>query len=124
MRFYNIDLGDLVTGRLTWRRLGVLVQQLPADSATVRARIGPSAAWTTSEHLLALIADRLGIANWQRQGKRTSKRPQPLPRPGQDNGRHRIGARSRPRSMREVDRLMAHWSAPRPDRVEGARTIH
>ncbi len=102
----------------------MLVRQLPAESATIRSRIGPSAAWSTAEHLLALIADHLAVANWQRANRKAAKRPKPLPRPGQNDGRHRHGARSRPRTMREVDRLMARWSTPRPDRVEKARTIH
>lgn len=38
--------------------------------------------WGPAEYLLALIADELAIANWQRQGKKGAPRPKPLPRPG------------------------------------------
>jgi hypothetical protein len=37
LRFYQIDLLDFYRGTLSARRLGVLVRQLPAESATVRA---------------------------------------------------------------------------------------
>lgn len=40
--------------------------------------------WATTDYLLALIADQLAVANWQRTGK-TSGRPKPIPRPEQDN---------------------------------------
>lgn len=38
-RFYRIDLGDLWRGRLTPRRLKVLVDGLPPDAVTIRALV-------------------------------------------------------------------------------------
>ena len=34
--------------------------------------------WSRSDHLLAVIADLLGMANWQRQGKKGAARPKPI----------------------------------------------
>lgn len=34
--------------------------------------------WTRAEHLLAIVADLLAIANWQRAGGKRSKRPKPI----------------------------------------------
>lgn len=34
--------------------------------------------WTLDQHLLALVHDQLAIANWQRQGKKGAKRPEPI----------------------------------------------
>jgi hypothetical protein len=76
-RYYGERLSDLLRG--SWRRLWVLVAQLPPDSALGRAQSG---GWTTSEHLLALAVDVLQSANWQRQGDNHAPRPQPISRPG------------------------------------------
>ena len=68
---------------------------LPAESATVRALIGPTAAWSTEAHLLALVHDAVTAGNWQRQGKANVPKPRPLPRPGVDDpGRSKIGGGS------------------------------
>lgn len=82
---------------LTYRRLGVLVAGLGKDSALTRSvrrnplegsdesgEMSPEeemAAWGLEHHLLALIADLLAGANWQRGGGKGSK-PRPIPRPG------------------------------------------
>lgn len=34
--------------------------------------------WTLDQHLLAVLADRVGTGNWQRQGKAGAKRPEPI----------------------------------------------
>jgi hypothetical protein len=76
-RYYGERLTDLLRG--SWRRLWVLVTQLPPDSALGRAQSG---GWTTAEHLLALTVDVGQLGNWQRQGDPQAPQPQPIPRPG------------------------------------------
>jgi len=67
------------------------VSQLPAESATVRAAVGPSAAWTVEAHLLALVHDAVAAGNWQRAGKSSAPKPKPIPRPGVgDKGRRKV----------------------------------
>lgn len=34
--------------------------------------------WTLDQHLLAIVADRVSMGNWQRQGKRGATRPKPI----------------------------------------------
>lgn len=91
LRYFNVDLRDLGRG-LTYRRLGVLVESLPRDSrvSVELSRDAPEREptdeelermWKLEHHLLAGIHDALNVANWQR-GKKGSKRPKPLPRPG------------------------------------------
>ncbi len=41
-----------------------------------RALVGDD--WSLEAHLLAVAVDRLGVANWQRQGKKGSPRPKPV----------------------------------------------
>lgn len=52
-RFYRIDLLDFYRGTLSSRRLGVLVRQLPAESALVRALNGGHPQWMPTDHLIA-----------------------------------------------------------------------
>jgi hypothetical protein len=86
LRFYGIDLLDLYRGRLSLRRLAVLVRQLPPESATVRA-LTPEAAWSTTDYLLAAVLDAARWGNWltvetnKRKGAK-NPRPLPVPRPG------------------------------------------
>jgi hypothetical protein len=116
---YGIDLGDLFTGALTWRRLIVLLKGLPAGSRLARA-LDPAAAWTTGDYLAAqaadntsLVADELAAFRWQwatansKKGSRPKKpKPYPrLPRPGQ-KPKPAAAARRRP-SPGEAARALA-----------------
>lgn len=49
--------------------------------------------WTRTEMLLAMIADLLAGANWQRGGGKGA-RPKPIPRPGVGPEITRIGGRA------------------------------
>jgi hypothetical protein len=99
----GVDLGDLFRpgSRLSWRRLGVLIEHLPPESATKTAlrdeladddlsRLaklprrghGP---WSHTELLLAAVHDsveRLIYVQYQRAGAKNVRPPEPMPRPG------------------------------------------
>jgi hypothetical protein len=53
LRFYRIDLLDFYRGTLSGRRVDVLIRQLPAESALVRALNGGRPQWTNTDHLIA-----------------------------------------------------------------------
>lgn len=53
LRFYRVDLLDFYRGTLSARRLGVLVRQLPAESALVRALNDGRPPWMITDHLIA-----------------------------------------------------------------------
>jgi hypothetical protein len=93
---YGLALTDLPAGRLTWRRLKVLIDGLPRDSEMSRRVNGEAADWSTADHLLAITVDALQIANWQRSkdGATGRNRPSPIPRPGLRTG-DRVGKTSR-----------------------------
>lgn len=97
-RWYRVDLRDLWSGKLSWRRLGVLVKNLPAESATKTAlrnatplaQVQESAAaaeygpWSQTDMLLAELID---VARWLQWSKtkaaeQNTDRPEPYPRPG------------------------------------------
>lgn len=78
-RYYGLDLLDIYRGTLSPRKVAALAANLPAGAATWQ-EMGVDAAWTAEEHMLALIADTLQAANWQRGGGK-GKQPKPLPRP-------------------------------------------
>lgn len=66
------------TPALTFRRFGVLVEQLPPEARTLRAMTKDAPKkmdgdakvdeWPLEAQLLALIHDTLAVANWQRGG--------------------------------------------------------
>lgn len=85
---------------MSWRDLGAFLRWAPPESAYARSLRGDAAEWDLQAYLLALIADGIGIGNWQRSGKK-SGRPKPLPRP---NAKNRIGTTSV--SMDRMDQLM------------------
>lgn len=88
-RYYGERLSDITTGRLSWRRLRVLITGLPSSSSLFRAVNGAAAEWSTSDHLLALTVDALQIANWQRSadGSKGRRPPKPIARPGVQDSR-------------------------------------
>lgn len=90
----GLDLRDLFTGAMSWRRFQVVLDHLPSESAYVTAvrnstdlsavpepQAGVFGPWAHSEFLLAGIYDRLGLlAHMQSDGK--APMPEPYPRPG------------------------------------------
>lgn len=86
MRYFNVDLLDLGTRRLSWRRLGSLLRYLPREAVTVQLIVGDEARWSDIEHLLAFIGDTISHQSWmflQVNAKNAPKKPPSLiPRPG------------------------------------------
>ncbi|MEU5186996.1 hypothetical protein AB0G83_07550 [Streptomyces klenkii] len=84
-----MDLLDLWRGRLSLRRVGVLVKALlrkPGRSA-VLAAVDESAVWSTQDHLMARVSDALELSNYlflkvHSDSADDLSPPDPLPRPG------------------------------------------
>lgn len=117
---YGLALSDLATGRMTWRRLRVLVNGLPSTSNLAREVHGDDVAWSTGDHLLALQFDALQIANWQRSkdGSTGRNRPKPMPRPGLQPLGDRVGRTSR--TPEEVKAYLAQFR-PMTEEVDDGR---
>lgn len=104
-----MDLLDRHRGRLSSRRLAVLVRHLPRDSAVHRELYGEAADWAVTDHLLAAAVDHLAAANWMfarvnsDEDADATEPPAPLPRPD--------GTRRDP----EADRDRARDPDPAPD---------
>jgi hypothetical protein len=77
---------------MSLRRLRVLVQNLPAESATARAVIGHD--WTPEALLLADLVDvvRFLRAEWLMAHEANPDRPEPIPRPGVTTAQDRRAA--------------------------------
>lgn len=91
VRYDLLSMGlrlDDVGLTVSWLDLAAVLQHCPANSALQR-ELNPDHPWDLKTHLLALIADQLAIANWQRSGGGKNKRPIPIERPGH---RHESGA--------------------------------
>ncbi|MGI5481262.1 hypothetical protein [Streptomyces lavendofoliae] len=88
LRHYGVDLLDWHRGRLSSRRLAVLVRHMPRDSVLARALHGEAAEWTVGDYLLASAVDHLAEANWmfatvnQDEEAEALEYPVPVPRPG------------------------------------------
>jgi hypothetical protein len=115
-RYYGTDFRDLGSG-LSWRRMLVLVNALPPESATMTAirndtpdealdemEMHPELAqWSGIEGLLALLVDEMRNLTWSFLQSRTEEklpRPEPLPRPGL-----RSRPRGRGRRLEDMQRL-------------------
>ncbi|WP_260470470.1 DUF5361 domain-containing protein [Streptomyces sp. RP5T] len=91
LRHYGVDLLDWHRGRLSSRRLRVLVEHLPADSSYARAVHGEQADWTVTDHLLAAAVDHLAVANWmfatvhRDEDAEPADYPEAVPRPSRAN---------------------------------------
>lgn len=85
-----MDLLDRYRGRLSSRRLAVLVKHLPRDSAVNHDLHGESAEWSVTDYLLAAAVDHLASANWMfamvNSGDDSDPPdpPVPVPRPGDE----------------------------------------
>ncbi|GAA1221485.1 hypothetical protein GCM10009665_09620 [Kitasatospora nipponensis] len=83
-----MDLLDWHRGRLSSRRLVVLVKHLPRDGALNRELHGEAADWSVTDHLLASAVDHLAVANWmfaavnRDEDAEPMDPPEPLVRPG------------------------------------------
>ncbi|MCK8680320.1 hypothetical protein [Streptomyces lichenis] len=87
-----MDLLDWHRGRLSSRRLAVLVRHMPRDSALARALHGEAAEWQVGDYLLAAAVDHLAESNWmfatvnQDEDAEPLEYPVPVVRPGADDG--------------------------------------
>lgn len=113
LRYYHVDIDDLRRGHLTPRRVAALIGALPADSATGRAIHGPDAGWALTDHLLAMVIDRLAVMSWQLQGDPKKPYPTPLPRPGVADQTIRHGRATRSRN--EIVVYLRRFAPPREE---------
>ncbi|MET9511305.1 hypothetical protein ABZX62_23050 [Streptomyces flavidovirens] len=83
-----MDLLDWHRGRLSTRRLAVLVRHMPRDSAVARELHGEAAEWSVTDYLLATAVDQLAESNWmfatvnQDEEAEPLEYPVPVQRPG------------------------------------------
>lgn len=83
-RHYQRDLCDLWRGRLTIRKLRVLIDGLPPDSATVRALSEVDdrfAGWTLTDVLMGRLVDQLALFHWHYEQVHREKKAETRPRP-------------------------------------------
>lgn len=87
-------LEQLGTPALSWWDLLVIVKHSGPSSALARALQPDLAAWASgmvAADLLAVVADLLAAANWQRQGKKSAPKPKRIKRPGVNNDDKKYG---------------------------------
>ncbi|MFD9792344.1 hypothetical protein ACFWXK_15495 [Streptomyces sp. NPDC059070] len=89
LEVFSVDLLDLWTGRLSLRRLHVLISSLllRQGSGSLVAAVDESAIWSHEAHILARISDALEAANWLFISANSTSdnpfdAPEPMWRPG------------------------------------------
>lgn len=92
LQHFGVDLLDLWRGRLSLRRVSVLIGSLLRQTgrSVLAAAVDDAAAWSESEYLLARISDALELSNYlfyqANSGEGAEEYPQPIPlrRPGEE----------------------------------------
>lgn len=67
-RHYRVDLVDLWRGRISLRKVRVLIDGLPADSRTANALAGADPSdphWPLTDAILARLTDELAALRWE-----------------------------------------------------------
>lgn len=87
LAFRGFDLLDMWRGKLTPRKVDVLIRGLPPDSATRMAMNEGEPLWGRTDHILADLVDAMNsntwvLANHEAAKKDRSPFPEPYPRPG------------------------------------------
>ncbi|WP_234431752.1 hypothetical protein [Streptomyces sp. NRRL S-241] len=90
LEFFQVDLLDLWRGRLSLRRVGVLINSLmkkPGRSTLLEA-MDERTRWGESDYLLARISDALELSNYlffkaNAEDSDDLEQPDPIPRPGE-----------------------------------------
>jgi hypothetical protein len=91
LEFFGVDLLDLWRGRLTFRRLAVLIRSLMAKPgrSTFLMALDERAKWPERDYLLARISDGMELSNFlflkangDHKATRDIEIPQPIERPG------------------------------------------
>lgn len=77
----GLSLDLLGTEAFSWYDLMAFQRHVQADpkSALTTELHGPT--WSIEAQLMAVAVDLLGIANWQRAGRRSAPKPKRIPRP-------------------------------------------
>jgi len=75
-RYYHVRLTDLWRGDLTLREIRVLLEHLPADSATAYSEAGvprdnPLASWSLTDLLIGRLVDEAAAHRWQWESAHT-----------------------------------------------------
>jgi hypothetical protein len=93
---YQLSVGDVVAGRVTWRRFGVLLEGLPAEGTAQwryarrnpapdrKPMAPPDEWWTADRDLMASLIDEVKVLIWLQTEDARNRRnyPKPIPRPG------------------------------------------
>lgn len=92
-------LDDLGTSGLSWYDLKVLAADFLKRHDSALSRELNGVYWSTEGQLLAVVADALHVANWQRGGKRSAPRPKPIKRPWEKAKGRIVGSKPIPISQ-------------------------
>lgn len=76
---YSLDY--LGTEAFSWYDLLAIVHHVQSQPSSALGKELHGPIWSIEAQLLALVADTLAVANWQRAGKKSAPKPKRIPRP-------------------------------------------
>lgn len=112
----GLTLESLGTLALTWYDLLVFVKyvQTEPNSALARELHGPT--WSIEAQLMAIVADTVAVANWQRAGKKSAPKPKRIPRPWEKPKSTVLGKGAIP-----IGQFKDWWDSHKPKRRKRAK---
>jgi hypothetical protein len=113
-RWYHVDYRDRWRGDLTLRRILVLIQHLPPESAVAGIIRGDEMYWPVEAHLLDDLRMTLAAVNTP------SNKPKPTPHPQRPRGQRRV--RETPERRKKLADARRRAQARRKAIAEGRLT--
>lgn len=77
----GLTLDLLGSEAFSWYDLAVVFKHLQNDPSTALSTELHGVRWSIDAQLMAVVADHLAFANWQRAGRRSAQKPKRIPRP-------------------------------------------
>ena len=113
----GLSLDLLGTEAFSWYDLLVFAKFVQAEPSSALATELHGPTWSIEAQLMAMIVDILGIANWQRAGRRSAPKPKRIPRPWEKPKTTALGSDAIP-----ISKFNDWWDSKSAKRKQRRRT--
>jgi hypothetical protein len=110
------SLDELGSEAFSWYDLLCMSEHLQRDPNSALTYALHGSRWTVEAQLMAVVADTLAIANWQRAGRKSAPRPKPIPRPWEKVKAKVFGSKPVP-----ISQFNDWWDSHKPKRRTAKR---
>lgn len=112
----GLSLDNLGTEAFSWYDLMAMVRHLQTNPASALATELHGPSWSVEAQLLAVAADTLAMANWQRAGRRSAPKPKRIPRPWEKAATTALGKAAIP-----ISKFNDWWDSHKAKKARAAR---